>query len=673
MNHEMNPDERRAEIEERAFDAWLAETVGGLEAPDLSAEILQRLPGESGCSPASDPSEPGRGSEPRRSPVAGAPELDSPRRPSSTPANSTSDNRGRVRVAIAVLASLAAAILIFLSLFREPPGPQVGPQEFAAGGGDAGAERSADGSRDIPGDRPAADGPDRSQLAEVPADRSEPPRGISLLKDHDSASDGGRAPAASAGLEPQRPARQREQIHLVSQRVSSDLEAYWRTIGVTPAEPKSADATATALRRRLGVELAPETLAGAEGIRVALAQPANAWAVARGWLRQITEGGLDALTPERRRMLVEPLAASVSGRLRFDSLLAYWLSVPGEPSTAWYTAMAHGGRSDLVRRTAALTMNVDLRCTRCHDAYIEGNGRQRDYWNFHALLRRKVGSDGGVWKLAADRRDIGETFFDLPDGRRQVAEPAVAEDWLDRPDATSLESVAAWAEHLLGSEQLATGVVNSLWELVYGRPLRGRVVDTVSAPYDDTLDQLEQRLAEDLIASGFDIGRTLSLIIASPATDRSVPESFLENGRFAADEQAVQAAWAFAAATQPRKRLGLGQRLDLVMRSVGGDLGQVDPGRSVLAQATGSGEESRAAGGVDGGVEAPSDYPIHAETLPVQWLGSIDDLDAQVEHLAYLSGQTAVPSRILEAARAMEEAGVKRELLLRRVWWLLRP
>ena len=176
----------------------------------------------------------------------------------------------------------------------------------------------------------------------------------------------------------------------------------------------------------------------------------------------------------------------------------------------------------MLRRLAALTMNVDLRCTRCHDSHIELDGRQEDYWSFNAFLRRgvKLGPQGQL-TIDATAKSLGPLFYEVSDGRQAIAEPAIPSAWMKIPSDQPIGGVGDWAQKLNGSPELARGVVNSLWQLVHGQPLRGRVIDPISAPHNESLDRLEEELVQDLRGSRFDVARTLALIIASPATRRA--------------------------------------------------------------------------------------------------------------------------------------------------------
>jgi hypothetical protein len=398
--------------------------------------------------------------------------------------------------------------------------------------------------------------------------------------------------------------------------------------------------------------------------------------IASRWMQQITERGLRRVDQQDREELSEELAACLQGNQPFDRTVARWIDGRSSQSSAFYAAISHGDSGAMVRRLAALTMNVDLRCTRCHDAKIEGNGRQQDYWSFAALLSRGVArnSDGQV-TIDPERSKTKPVFYELADGRQRLAEPAVASDWIGVHSEEPVDTVALWAKRLTGSEAMARGAVNSLWQLVHGQPLQGRVVDPITAPHNDALDRIEDQLVQDLLSSQFNVARTLSLIIASPATRRGVPESLLPENALVVSEaerlEAIEAVNAFAAALPRHAELSLAQRVDQAIRAIGGKLDQ--DGRPFVAQLGDAGAKPSAD---TAGKNNPLavDFPVRGESLPVQWLTLIEGEQSQINHLGYLAGKQQLPQSVQDAISAMQaDEGVTKELLLNRVWWLLRP
>ena len=639
MSDELTP------LEEQAIDAMLDETLAGAGPPDLSHDILERL--------RQDPSG-----------VGAIIQLDDR---SAAPAQARATSTRNVSVFITVIAALAATFLIAIWLrSADPsladPSPGLVANDPAPTGLETTTPLPATPQIEIP-PSPAPDSPPPRK----------PPTGIPLIVGTAPPSDqpmpddkSTELPVSSEPL---------QAVVLVSQQVGSDLRGYWDAIGINPSSDASTDEIVARLSMALGVELSAESIDDPQLLQTELTQRDVARAIATGWLQQITESGLSRVSEDASNALIDELAVCFQSEQDFDRTLAGWIGGQSSGTSAFYAAVSSGPKharddSALIRRIAALTMNVDLRCTRCHDAYIEGNGRQEDFWAFTAFLRRGVtrGRDGQV-RIDASH-DSGEPFFyELADGRQRIVEPGVSPKWMNTDQPIS--SVRRWSEALIGSDELARGVVNSLWQLVHGQPLHGRVVDPISAPHNDALDRLEEDLVQDLRRSRFNIARTLALIIASPATRRSVPDALLPETMLVAEESEIKAAKnavdAFAAAEPPHTDLPRSDRLAQSMRATGAELNT--KGNSIVAQIDGK----NAAGNTQpDSNNLAADFPGPSKTLPAQWLARIEDETSQVEHLGYLAGMSEVPQGILDAADTMRTANGN-PTALTRLWWTLRP
>lgn len=636
MNDELTP------IEEQALDAMLAEALADKRPPDLSSEILQRLHDH----PLN---------------VNSLVRTDEPKRHSQRPLHK------EFAIAVAVFATLAASILmvIWLRADLQLPGPS---QSIVAVPHDAGVASDVD-----PFEPTGRDGPPSGRPLTRLADTTtrQPPRGIPLAMG--SPPDSRQSSQAPLSTDQQTSPESGlvEAVTLVSQQVDSQLYSYWDAIGIEPSSDAATDEIVDRLMVVLGVELPSDSLDDPERLRDELTSPIVARAIAESWLRQISEGGVSRLDQQTREALIDDLAACFQAEQGFDRTLSGWIGGQNSNASAFYRAISSDHHA-MARRLAALTMNIDLRCTRCHESYIEGNGRQSDYWAYAAFLNRGVtrGPQGQV-KIDAPATKLKPYFYELSDGRQRVVEPAIPSTWAAGPSDQSVAGVGEWAKRLIGSPELAEGVVNSLWQLVYDQPLHGRVVDPFSAPHHESLDRLEDKLVQDLIRSRFDVARTLALIIASPATKRSVPQSLRPENLLVADEaeirKAESAVNAFAAAVPVRKVLPLNQRLDMAMRAIGGKLDA--DGRTIVAQigsSTDRTSNSRAERSLS------NDFPDRGDSYPVQWLTQIEDQRSRVEHLAYLAGYSRIPNGVFEAAQATRAANVSDELTFHRVWWLLR-
>ncbi len=643
MNEPLTP------IQEQALDALLSEVHGQSVPPDLTNEILaslSKLPQRSalpaGIVCADD-------SLTRRSVARPAP-LGKP-----------------VAIATALITVLAASLLVAVVVkHNRQTGEDDSLQVATLQRGEISHQLSPDSGSSGEAPKEVASGPRRLNTEEVPLAVDTP--------DAASESEGGSLPGESP-----RSASRTEIATLVSASAAADLTDYWNAIGIVPTPEANRDETIRRLAVALGVKLPAKSLADPELIQLELGRPRIARSIAGQWLQQITQGGLARLKPEAQERLIGEVAQSIRSRSRLDGVLANWISGDSPNMPAFYTAVSSGGEDQMVRRLASLTMNVDLRCVQCHDALIEGSGRQEDYWSFAAFLRKGLAHKGSAWKIQTSAAPSPPLFYALPDGRQRVAEPGIAGRWLRQQKP--ITNISEWSNELVSSPELASGIVNSLWELVHGQPLQGRVVDTITAPHHESLDRLEQRLADDLVESRFDVGRTLALIIASPATFRTVPQALLAENNLASATDlhaAMQSVNAFAATVPPSSGLPLVQRIDVAMQRIGARIDGAN-GKSVLAQ--GSGESSNAGKASAGTGKAAanvrpkkgSDFPGRATSLPVQWLAAIDDQESRAKHLGYLAGMSKVPKSVIDAARLIREASDDDELALNRVWWLVRP
>ena len=632
--------DQRKKIEEHALDTLLVEALGRVKPPDLTAPILDRLSN--------------REYREEVAPIVDASVCPKPML--SSPAQSHS-----VAWTFVVTVAIAASIGLVVWLRAEPDVEQ---------------------DRMIAANEPTApDSPDVALRPEVmtkpipDAVPTLPSRGTPLVIDSTNEMPSDQRPGDSSS-EPSVTGPVAA-VALVSQRFDSELVSYWNAIGIEPAPEADSANVIARLASILGVELPAEAVSDPEKLQAEFARDTVARQIALRWLQLLTERGVQRLDQESRDELIGDLADCFEANQPFDQTVANWISGQSPVSSSFYGAIAYAGQDAMARRLAALTMNVDLRCIRCHDSTIEGSGRQQDYWGFAALLSRGVLRDSeGRVTIDPQPNNSKPLFYELPDGRQRLAEPFVSSQWIDSLTSPPAESVTAWAAQLVGSEAVARGAVNSLWQLVHGQPLRGRVVDPITAPYNDSLDRIEEHLVQDLIRSQFDVARTLSLIVASPATRRSVPPPLLPENALVVSEsdkrRAIVAVNAFAASLPRSAELPLRQRLDQAMRAIGGKLDQ--NGRPLLAQIGGPGDE-RSGGNADASSKPLAvDFPVGDESLPVHWLTLIEDEQSQIDHLGYLAGMQQLPEPVRATVKAMQQdERVSKQLMLNRVWWLVRP
>ncbi len=632
--------------EEQAMDALLSEVLAGAVPPDLSEHILARH-SDSAYKPLLVEVQEDSRSPRKRSAV----------RPLAT--------------VFSIVTALAASVLLLVWLQGQADQPDNQPSSLVAD------NQMAAATDETPGDSVARQTPALTAADEIPdAPRSRPiPKGIPLIvTDSESNANPSKGDQLNSIQIPDSQTDP-EAISLVSKRVDEKWFEYWTAIGIQPTENSALPELLARLAERLDANLPPQALADAESLRAALGSAENANQIARKWLTEVTDGGLLRIDSDARGRLIDDVTEVFQGQRRLDVTLAQWFGGQDPHSSDWYAALSASGNQPMVRRIALLSMNVDLRCTQCHDAKIEGSGRQEDYWSFASFIRQSVRRDrNGQWIVSQGDSFGKPLFYELPDGRQRMVQASIPTSWV--PTEEPIQDVRQWSRRIVASPQLARGVVNSLWKLVHGRRLHGGVVDTIAAPHNESLVQMEEQLADDLLQSNFDVVRSLALIVHSPATRRSVPQALKpENALLASDAElgaARDIVGAFAGALPSQAKPPISRRVDLAMRSAGGSVQSIREGNTINAQADGS-------GGNDGiskprKDDAANGFPTNAGDLPVPWLRSIKGYDGRVEHLGYLAGVNQLPGDVLEVAEAMKNSPeISEQLALHRIWWLLSP
>ncbi|QDT09177.1 hypothetical protein [Planctomycetes bacterium K23_9] len=673
-----------AALQEQAIDALIGEVLQNNSPPDLTATILSQLNHAPSASDSSA-SEPSAGDSSIR--IAASP----------SPARGRSGKRSYF-VFAAALGAIAAslALIVFLA------GPAQ-PNPIAEGTSRVDNESMAKVDNDIASQDRTSENTDTNrspQLADhdapLRADSESAPdkggddrrdnsvaRGVPMIVSSDNPSPNRTLVDDLQGQSPNpNPSHRIEPIQQVAATLNQKWQGYWKAAGVTPTEEASADVVTRRLAETLGIQLSSAAVGDPRKLQAELVSHSASQKVAQRWLDQITGGGLGKLKNDQLRSLVDQAAKAFRSEQPLDQELVAWISGNSPQASSFYSAASSRGHDAMVLRLASVTMGVDLRCTKCHDALIEGNGRQNSFWAFSSFLTQGVQrTRDGAWSVVSrDQFSSQPSFYELPDGRQRFVQAAVDPAWVSQRPA---DDVAAWATNLKRSPELARGVVDSIWQLVHGRPLQSHVIDTIAAPHHKLLDDVQNQLASDLIASDFDAARTLALIIASPPTHRAVPDALLPKNQLMASDQSIRnsmhAVDAFAAAQPLNRDLPLSRRLAVALKSVGASVKDLD-GSELLANigtSIASDAGSRKADAARDNSMSHSlddvDFPSKASQLPVQWLSSIDSYQNRVQHLGYLAGQSQLPDAILQAADVLHEGQADDNLALHRVWWLIRP
>ncbi|WP_372896216.1 hypothetical protein [Stieleria sp.] len=505
------------------------------------------------------------------------------------------------------------------------------------------------------------------------------PRGIPL-DSHNIASNTDPSPeTAPDSVSPAPSTGESQAVTLVAAETAATVRDYWRTLGIQPTPDAAPAEIAARLNARLGIKLSEQALRDPQQLRELLAEASNAEQISKRWLALTTGNGVAVMDRPENAGLVNELSKSVSGKAKLDVTLVSLIDGSNQQSGQWYQAIGRRGSEGIATHLASISINADMRCVRCHDSHIGRSGTQDDYWSFVALVRNVVRRQDNRWVVAAQPATLKPTFYELLDGRQRMAVPKVSKYLLQSTE--QMEDFQTWTKTLVGSDVLADSLVDSLWQLVHGRPLKPSPVDAFAPPVDGNLDRLHRQLADDLKANDFDVARTLALIIASPMAHRSVPDVLQGDAMLTSSEQerkeALELVQAFAAAVQTPTS-SLDQRVEVAMRRVGGQFSPDDQGAILAQPIDGPRRSPKSLAEVDAGnassflQQLSVDFPGDEAALPVSWLRSIDDFELQVQHLVYLSGRNRVTPEITAAANRLKEESRSRESALSRIWWILR-
>lgn len=446
---------------------------------------------------------------------------------------------------------------------------------------------------------------------------------------------------------------------------------YWQAVGVTPAPQLDRQQWAARVGERFGVRLpiaeADDDTAVEAVAAAAFADSEAAAELAKRLLDRMFAGL--PLEPDRRDAWVEEASQIVASGGPFD----VWFSrrIADDSLAAQTTPEA----ARIAQWLSDRVLGCDARCAKCHDSPIDSRYAQRDFWSLAASL------------TAPDAESV---FYELPDGRQQVASASVPLRWFGlRSGDAADEPVAAAAKPeiaslVVGNREFAKSLANHLWTIGFDMPLTAAASSPAAPPRDESLDRALEMLADRLLASNFDVRDAARWVIASDPMRRSMPPIFDGDNWRTADESTLAAAAlaqrAFAARKPALPSLGA-DRLAMMMQSRGGGAPLTLQARdALLAQPRTVGPSARRPAERSGRNATPAEEHWWAqwigdrEGLRGGWLESIGDFDEQVRHAFYAIGQDSPGRRRLEAAREFVnsmQAADEDDNAAMRLFWIL--
>lgn len=313
-------------------------------------------------------------------------------------------------------------------------------------------------------------------------------------------------------------------------RVDQAFEAHWKKAGVAPVE----SAPPLAIVRRLSLALTG-TIPSLEELRALEAVPEGERA--QWWLSHIFEDRRhgDYLAERFARMLVGVedgpfivyrrhrlsswLSDQIMANQPYDKLAGELITAEGiwtsHPEVNFITVTIDQNNKEegpdqvkLAGRVARAFLGVRLDCVECHDDFLGGSWKQRDFHQLAAFFAQSEMSMTGVWDNAKKNHQFR---------MRGQPEPAPVEAAVPFNAALLAEEgdlrprLAAWVTHP-ENRPFARAAVNRIWALMFNQPLHQPVDDI---PIEGELPPGMEVLADDFIENGFDLRRLIRLIVAT--------------------------------------------------------------------------------------------------------------------------------------------------------------
>ncbi len=662
---------------DRLIDLLLAEQLGDQRPPDLSAQILARL-NES---------------------------VTADRRVSLGSNNSLGNPSGRRREASRLLA-IAASIAAFIAtgavayysvqranqgVARTPNIDKLPPFEVAtADGGDSNDPRSAAADK-IAAAESTTKSNNQPRAADKPDTANPPKPQRELLAGPDfqfpaNPADTIAAAPVNTNSPPAIQAKAPEAPAAIVGYINQQFDELWRAAGFVdrknrnPETQTSLDTNGVQTRLVSQALREPSSLAAnagnqnssthAIGPQTLATIRLHADDLARRWLEQILSA--DAwrrLNPEQQQALVAQVAASFRGETTWDEVARNWVAAPVSSAAGAETSSAANDQSvflvalgspqgvELVDQVGRTVLDEDLTCARCHDHPLKARLSQREYWGLAAVFQselRWVDRDGHrVIEAIPGDAPRAKLFFETRDGRSRLALPQLLAT--QEPFAAGQQaSRATFVDSAMRSGVFARATINRLWQLAFNRPLVGSVADPDAPPADAHLENIQQRLSEQLVAHKYDLGQALDWIVNSKpfaaTADESQPEPTMNLAARELRDRKLRWFYQFAP-SQPVSDAGT--LLALAKRWTAPDYRIGEAG--VLAQANIDGSPRNNAAN-NGSGNKPADrqallvaalrasFPMQKSELPASWLGSIKDYDEQARHLMYVAGLAGQPN-----------------------------
>jgi hypothetical protein len=217
----------------------------------------------------------------------------------------------------------------------------------------------------------------------------------------------------------------------------------------------------------------------------------------------------------RRRRMVDDLSEMIHANRPYDQIVTKLITAKGiwtsKPEVNFLTATIDPNNDKegpdeikLAARVSRAFLGVRIDCVQCHDDMFGDRWKQKD---FHQLASFFSGAEMSLTGLIESEKPYEYRYKRRPKEETVPAKVPFNETLL--PAEGSLrERLATWVTHP-DNKPFARALVNRVWAMIFNKPL---VSPVDSIPLDGPFPEELESLAEDTIASGFDLRHLITRI-----------------------------------------------------------------------------------------------------------------------------------------------------------------
>lgn len=161
---------------------------------------------------------------------------------------------------------------------------------------------------------------------------------------------------------------------------------------------------------------------------------------------------------------------------------------------------------------------VDVSCARCHDHPLVDDWKQSHYYGMASFFHRTSGGKGAI-----SEKNDGDVTFKAADGSQQTAKVMFLSGSMavDPPEENGKKAKVSRRQQLVDiavqdQKFLSRALVNRLWQQFFGQGLV-HPVDQIHSGNSPSVPGLLEWLAEDFVASGYNVKRLVGAIVSSQA------------------------------------------------------------------------------------------------------------------------------------------------------------